>query len=155
MIHTRKSFAKICGITEQQVAVYVSRNKIVEINKKIDDTLPENIDFMENKQAKGGATHVELKVKPRAMTAKEKDAYDLRIEEAARIRKLNSGLTQRKQERLTEEIELLKIKRQKIEGFFIPTDLVKMLLSQEFKQFIVSFHQGADILIMEISKKKS
>ena len=153
-LHTRKSFAKLCGITEQQVAVYVQRNKIVCVGKKIDDTLPENIEFMESKLAKGGTKHIEVKVKP-TMTKEEEAAYKKRLEESSRSRQLNSGLVEKKQARLNEEIELLKIKREKMIGNYIPVELVKALFQQEFKQLVISFQQGADIMIMEISKKKS
>lgn len=151
---TKKEFAKQCGLTTRELSVYISREKVILTRNKIDDTLPENVEFMESKKGKGLVKKLDIILKP-PMTKEEQKVIEARLKEQDKRSKLNTNIKERDLEKVNEEIELLKIKRLKLEGLVIPLEPIRNLMSQEFKQFVISFQQGADILIMEISKKKS
>lgn len=46
------------------------------------------------------------------------------------------------------------IKEEKLLGKLIPTELVKMVFAQHSQSLVTSFKNGADVLIMDISKRK-
>jgi hypothetical protein len=46
------------------------------------------------------------------------------------------------------------IKEEKLLGKLIPTELVKMVFAQHSQSLVTSFKNGADVLLMDISKRK-
>jgi len=160
MIHSNKEFAAICGLKTKDLSNYIKRGKVVSINKKIDDQLPENAEFLEKYQAKAGAVHIDVKEKKftKAEQSKAQEYINKQEAKAKRVEEysvLNQKKRQLETEQLTESIQLLKLKKEKQEGYLIPTSLVRDLFTQHFRSVTISFQQGAENLIVEISKKKS
>ncbi len=149
MLHKRKDFAALCGIKPRELSVYISRGNVtVSKGNLIDDELPDNADFLVKKQEKGGA--IDIEVVPKKFTA----AQEKRIERLEKISELNTQKRELESDELRERISLLRIKKEKQEGFLIPTALVKELFGQQFRSITIAFQQGAEQLIVEISKKK-
>jgi hypothetical protein len=57
-------------------------------------------------------------------------------------------------EKIQEEIEILKVKKQKLHGELIPTDLVNVVFAQHFKSVTASFQNGIENLLTELAKKR-
>jgi len=123
--------------------------------KKIDDTIAENKEFLENRDDKVGKKNIEIIVKPPPATKKEREDFDRKIKEADRRTQLNSKIKELEISKTTEEIEILRAKREKLEAFLIPVDIVKQIFAQHSKSITVSFQQGGENLLIEVSKKKS
>lgn len=157
---SKKEFAKKCGISTSQLSVYIGREKVITSGKKIDDTLAENMEFMNHRQEKGDVKEVEVIIKPPPKTIKEKKEFSdkvaqARLREADRRTALNSKSKELEIEKMQQEIEILRAKREKLQAFLIPTDVVKTIFAQHTKSIVVSFQQGGENLLIEISKKKS
>lgn len=56
-------------------------------------------------------------------------------------------------EKTKAESELLAMKRDRLKGLVIPTDIVRMLFVQHSKAIVVGFEQGVEKLMLEIAKK--
>lgn len=148
-IHSRKDFASLCGLKPRELSVYISRGKVLMgPGNKVDDGIPENAEFLNKRLGKDGSMKIEVKKKEFTQDDEEKLQ---RIEEYS---KLNTQKRKLENAQLDEGIQLLRIKKEKMEGFLIPTPLVKMLFEQHFRSITISFQQGAENLIVEISKKK-
>ena len=57
--------------------------------------------------------------------------------------------------KVKEDIEIAKLKREKMSGELIPTDLVKVLFASHFKSVTTTFHQAIENLISTISKRNN
>lgn len=155
-LHTRKSFAQLCGITEDNLRVQIQRGKVIEKRKQINDEDATNIEFMLKRKQKNGDLKIEVIEKPpitepdeiikkeKEFDAKIQERHDLTVKEkSSKINKMEL------------EAELMKIKRQKIQGRLLPTEVVKAIFSQYSKSIQVAFQQCGENWLVEISKKKS
>jgi hypothetical protein len=150
MLHTRKSFAKLCGVQEQQIGVYIKRGKIIEKNKRIDDSIPDNVEFMNSRSIK--VAGLEKKIDTPVTDPKEI------IERAQALERYNKLTTSRKEmeiEKMNEEVELFRLKKLKLQGKLIPTDVVEILVAQFAKGIYIATAQGIEEIIFSIGKKKS
>lgn len=150
MLHTRKSFAEACGIAEQQVGVYIKRGKIVEKHKRIDDTQPENLEFMNGRLAKRGVLE-----KAVATTPTNPEEIIQRAKDLEEMRKLSTSRKAMEIEKMNEEVELFRLKKAKLQGKLIPTELVEILVAQFSKGIYIATAQGIEEIIFGIGKKKS
>ena len=149
MLYARKDFAKLCGVESRELSVYIKRGKVILTRGKVDPAIAENAEFIESRKGKDGTLSIEIK-------EKKFSAADLKnLERLEEHKQLNTDLKKLEIEELSEKISLLKIKKQTQEGFMIPTSLAKDLMAQHFRSITISFQQGADILILERSKKKN
>src|SRR4051812_20197767 len=110
MLHTRKSFAKLCNVQEQQIGVYIRRGKIIEKNKRIDDSVPENKEFIDNRNAK--ISGLEKKVASEPTDPKE---IIERAQAYEKLSKLNFSKKEMEIERMMEESELIRLKKMKLQ----------------------------------------
>lgn len=149
-IHQRKDFAKLCGIAPRELSIYIKRGKVILSGKKVDDSIAENAEFLESR--KNGVYKIEIKEKK--FTPAELKRQEKKQERNDKHLELNTRQKELDIEKSEEEIMLLKIKKEKQEGIVIPTSFVRDLFALHFKSITVSFQQGADNLILEISKKK-
>lgn len=78
-LHTKKEFATLCGLTTNKLSVYHSRNKFLLTGDLIDDTLPQNKEFLiyhsEKNRGKLAAQRPE-KNTPSAITSVSTDQFD-------------------------------------------------------------------------------
>lgn len=149
-LHTKKEFAELLGWNTRALAVYIKMGKVILTGDKIDDAIVENVEFIRNRQVKNGEGKrkaFNVKVIERKQSPEEKAQLEKR-------RNLDTSLKELEVQKSAEQIALLQLKKEKLHGLVIPVDLVKMLFDQHFKSVTISFQQGADNIIVEISKKK-
>lgn len=152
-IVSKKDFCKVCGISSSQLSVYISRGKVIPTGKNIDISIAENSDFLEMKKERSDVKNIEVIInKP---VESNSEAAIERARALDSIRKQNSAKKNAEMEKMSEETELIRLKKQKIMGVLIPTELVKALFTQHNKSVVVTFQQVGEEIILEITKKKS
>jgi hypothetical protein len=152
-IVSKKDFCKVCGITSSELSVYISRGKVIPTGKNIDLSIAENSDFLEMKKERSEVKNIEVIInKP---VGSDSEAAIERSKVLDAIRKQNSEKKNAEMEKMSEETDLIRLKKQKIMGVLIPTELVKSLFAQHNKSVVVTFQQDGEEIILEISKKKS
>jgi hypothetical protein len=157
---SKKEFAEACGLKTKDLAVYIGRKKVIVKGDVIDTGNPVNSDFLRRQQdKKQGERHDQREVtEPRipneAITgppAKGKQKASADESGYALIKKK----TQIQIEKLENENELLKLRIEKQTGEAIPTDLVKSAITQLSKSVVSSFQNGAEDILVQISKVKN
>jgi len=100
-----------------------------------------------------------IEVKRKQEPVKKKEP--IKVEEAAPRQNTPSGLyeidkkiKENQLKKTTEEIELLRLKKEKMQGEIIPIELAKSLFSQHNTSIVKSFSDAANDLITTISHKK-
>lgn len=170
-IFSRREFAEQCGVTPTYITQYIKRGKIkLDSNGNIDSSLPMNKDFMlarASKPSKAKTPKKELpdKKKPKAPPSpKEKvkppnsnqpaAGLDWTPDEIEAMGKyqLEVQMKNLDLEKKEQEVEINKLKIQKLRGEVVPTDLVREVLKRHTKSLTTAFHQGADNFIMTITK---
>lgn len=154
--YTRKDFANLCGITPNDVAVYVRRGQIIERNKKIDTHAPATQEFLLKRKEKNGDLKIEVLEKEPITDPKEADKKEKEFDK--KIKERHDLLVKEKSSKISKtelELELLKIKREKTQGKLLPTEIVKVVFAQYSKSIQVAFQQCGENWLVEISKKKS
>lgn len=156
----------MCSMATNQLSVYVSRKKVVLSGEFIDTSIPQNRDFLKRRQEKYGqkqpANPSQETKQPSKPNVKEpvieSSAPEIDFPDDddsgssyAVLDKKEKALNIKKKR---EEIEILKVKKEKLHGVLIPTDLVKVLMAQHYKSVSTAFQHASDNLIMEMSKKK-
>lgn len=150
-IHPRKVFAKMCGLQPRELSVYASRGQVIIVKKQVDDMNPINAEFRDKHVNNTEGKKIRIAIKEGPLT--EDDKRKLKgVEEYST---LNKEKKQLETEVLRENIHLLRMKKEKMEGILIPTDLVKKIFEQHFRSVVISFQRGAENIIIEFSKKKS
>lgn len=146
---TRKKFVDQTGIRATHINTYAKRGKIVLTNDgKIDLDNPVNKQFIARRKGLTETAHKTEGQQHSGKTDQETEAL-LGIRELERIKKSLDI------QKTTEEVELLKIKKEKAQGLVIPLDLTKDLFSRNVKNMVVEFDNAADrILTMIASKHK-
>ncbi|HXP52159.1 MAG TPA: hypothetical protein VN922_19540 [Bacteroidia bacterium] len=155
---SKKEFSQQCGFATNQLSVFISRKKvIVKENGLIDTEEPANVAFLLKQKARDksdknvtnskdverqqeisktqSSTPIDLNRSPKKPKRKTSDSEFFELE------------TQQKElaiQKATEEIELLRIRREKLNGELIPTDLVKIIFSQHTKSILVEFNNSID-----------
>jgi len=168
-LYKRKEFAALCGISEKQLAVYIGRGKVIRTGKLIDDTILENKEFLKSKIGKLSETQnqqinpgveyereiisnnnelkvISLKKQANETNSNNKDASFFELEKQKKAHDI---------EKIQEEIELLRLKKKKLHGIVIPTEMVKNIFSQHTKSILVEFSNSADKILTKIAKKKN
>ena len=168
-LHTKKDFAAICGLKLAELSVNMKRKKVICSGDYIDDADPTNVAFMEKWRAvrnpdvpapalngkmrderkvvaKPDRTVPEKKI-PKTKSDRDKFTYnspqnqlDLKIREIELSRK-------------EEELEISKLKRQKMAGEVIPVDLVLLTFTQYGKATTTAFEDAADNFLVDIHKE--
>ena len=162
---TRKQICVICDVTKGYLNVYIGRGSVVLTGKMIDDTIPQNVYFIQKHKDKiatknGEEVQGKLKkyVKPvsKEMADEAIDNENGAVDEHS-LSKYNLELQKRELDiiKTEEEIEITKMKRAKMAGELIPTDLVLLLFASHFKNVTTSFHQATEILITTIGKQNN
>ena len=161
-LYTRKQFYEKCGVARGYLNMYIKRNKVILTNGMIDDTLQENAYFMQKCIDKRGikpdVDEVRKPIKPisEKIIEETKEAQN-ETDDPEAINQYSLGLEKKKLdiEKVEEEILITRIKREKMSGDLIPTDLVKVLFASHFKSVTTSFHQAIENLISTIAKRNS
>lgn len=168
---TKTEFSKLCGMASNGLSVYIKRGKVVLTGDHVDDSLPENREFIRKRQAKGKISldnqDVPVKnpsevVEKKIVTTSFSEDDDIITDEFGDVdtdgmnyqdlESLNKELDAKKK---AEEIQILKIKKDKLHGIVVPTSPVKDLLARLTKSMVVEFSNSIDKIITKIAKRKA
>lgn len=162
---SKREFGDKCGIATNSLATYLRRGKVViGADEKFDDTNPVNAAFVLKRQAKKPEGKIEKEITPvssstalnQAPTPKPKKSGKEKKKESDRFEKrfeIDTTEKEKKIGKLSLDSEILQIKRDRLMGKVIPTDIVKDLFSRHFKAMSVANKQGMDEIVLEFSKK--
>jgi hypothetical protein len=170
-LHSKVEFSALCGFEVNALAVYIKRKKvIVREDGMIDDKQRDNTEFLKrraatiaSKSAKAepipnkkkkpapepeGDDEPEFTVNRRAAPKEKKDIQD--------HDRYDLELVQKKMaiEKAAEEIEILKVKKDKLQGSLIPTDLVRALIVTHSESLKLSYSEACENLIVIFGGKK-
>jgi hypothetical protein len=172
-LHKRAEFAVLCGITTSNITQYIKRSKLITSGDYIDDSIDPNKSFLqkrleilkdkihqdeppadqEKKSTAKPAREFQYKapeprpqiipnVAPPDSHIKKTTIFDLEVDQKT----LNIEQTK-------ENIELIKLKKEKAMGLVIPTPQIKVLVAQHSKSITVSFYNAADVILTRLAKK--
>lgn len=157
-LYKLKEFAEVCGLKQNALSNAKARGKIiVNEDRMVDTGNPANAVFLELHRAKSGAASDDPGA---ALPVPKSAAADLETGQKAadaapggrqggELFKLDREKKAIDIEKAKQDLELSRIKEQKIRGELIPTSLVRDAFTQLFGAFTVSFRQGSDNLITE------
>lgn len=168
---TKKEFSERCGIKPNDLGTYVKRKKIVLSGDYVDDSILQNKEFLKKRLEKNLKSDPEkeklpVETKEKVIKNEFKDPVFEKPEvpnvenpETSPDEQTYLGLEKKKKaldiEKISEEIEILKVKKDKLHGIVIPTEIVKALFSQHTKSILVEFSNSVDKIITKIAKRKS
>lgn len=174
-VFTKKEFAFECGMSDTAFRQYIKRLKVsVNFDNKIDTSETINKEFLEKwkkkKTEKAGRPIPqverdddvqyarEVKVKQIEPEGGQEEIGQLDLFSEDELKKLPQWALEKIQrvvmiQKSAEERDLLKIKKDKIHGVVIPTELVKNLFAQHNKSVLVEFSNSVDIIVTKFSKK--
>jgi hypothetical protein len=172
-LHTKTQFGALCGLSGSNITTYVQRGKLIPTGDFIDDTIPYNADFIKLRALKNAqpplpvksentpppspsvpdqVRELVLKGQAKVKQAKQKkekppqvdhQRYDIEIQQKA----LQLEKTQ-------EEIEILKIKKEKLHGAVIPTELAHNMMITHSESLKVAYNEASENLIVVMGQKK-
>jgi hypothetical protein len=163
-LHKLSDFAALCGRKLAHVSQDKSRGKIVaDANNLVDDTNPINATYLlkwqslkeqpikenitaENFAYSATASKPKVEAMPPEREPRPKAAghnlYALEVE-----------MKEKQIEKLVEDIEIQKVKKEKLHGLVIPTKMVKDLFTQHTASLVTSMAQANENHLMEMAKK--
>jgi hypothetical protein len=161
-LHTKKDFALICGIKLAALSTYAKRDKVICSGDYIDDAIEKNAAFMEKWRAikQPDVPAPALNGKPRderRVVAKPIDntppPKPPNIKPPSEFtfagNQIDAEIKRVELDRKLEDLEIAKLKRQKMAGESMPTDLVKNTISVYSRSVSRSFNNAADNLLVE------
>lgn len=162
-LHTRKEFYELAGVDKGYLNTYIRRGTVILTGTRIDDSLPENKYFLEKRGVavgpKKGKGVVKKPVKPASKTdvleAEDDVEKDIKKNKEKQTRfdlELERGKLDLLQKQ--EALEILRIKKAKLMGEVVPTDLVTILFATHSKSITTEFHQAAENLLTTIAKQQ-
>lgn len=165
-LYKQVEFAEKCGISRAQLSVYKNRNKIIVDGGFVDDSKPINAEFMRKclEKLKDKLTkevtmvqNLDTPVQNQTQSTESKEKKQVKVDVDApaesiyELDRIKKGLDIQK---TAEEIEILKVKKDKLHGVVIPTELVKIVFTQHSKSIGSSFHNASETFLTMIGKKK-
>lgn len=142
----------MCGLTTGNLTNYINRKKVIPSGEYIDDAIAQNRDFLALRQAKKpNVSEPIIPTEAPDLDVSETDEDER--EEKASIYELNRQKLRVEIDKKTEEIELLKLRKDKLLGVLIPTDLVTVIMIQHCKSIITEFKNTTDGIITTLIKK--
>lgn len=183
MLIPRLDFAKHCGIESRQLSIYIKRNKVlVSENEMIDISNETNNAFYEKRKHKSKletelpAVKLNRVVTKKTAPKKEVIQTTETVDEFSDIAENDDAvndiigsisgddivesqaeLEKRKvylgNKLLEERIEIERVKKDKLHGLVVPTQLVSVVFTQHSKNIASEFKNGADDWIIRIEKK--
>lgn len=174
-LHTRKQFAILCNLDPSKdsergiVNMNIKRKKLVLSGDFLDDTIPENRDFITKQKdrivkpndnwevltdtsIKNIITRIE-DVKPEKKTPKTPNTQRKNDSSNEGVYGLEKILKTQQLEKLEVETRLLNLKEQKILGEIISIDLVKQLFITHNQSFLTLQKTTIDEILLDFAKE--
>jgi hypothetical protein len=180
-LHSKSDFAKLCGMKLSALSVYLGRGKVIPSGDYINDKLQVNKAFQEKWAYKNlgivpvqkivpqifpsvevKQNHVEVKINSEPIPNVKKPELNKKQRKpntenseflfVSPINQMDMKIKEVELSRKEEDLEIAKLKRQKMAGEIIPVDLVKSVFSQLNKASQTAFKNAADDLLMEIQQ---
>lgn len=156
-------FARECGISMAYLSMNKKRGKVTLTGELIDTGIQKNADFMQkckDTAAKRALKSESKQDKPaKESKKKEKPAPDPKVLEAQKER--HDALYSLDKEKKTIDIqkarresELLEMRKRKLNGELIPTELIKSLIIQHSENIKNAYSDASENLIVIISQRK-
>lgn len=142
--HTRSQFCKLLDISQATISMAVKRGHLIMSGDYIDDTLPQNSLFVQKKMAKMDKAIAAI---PEADDVLSSGPNDLA--------KLNSIKTKVWIKKTNEEYEIAKIKKEKLQGALMPSELVKPVFLHHNQSIVAEFKNAIDDIVRIFAQKKS
>jgi hypothetical protein len=154
-----REFADLLLIQPKDVHVYIGRGVIVyDENKKIDDTNLVNMKFIKSRKVyneRNGKTNIDFPSEAKEVRSynsmqqsfqkkepeKKKQTLNKNISENV---ELSNELEKLKIEKLKEEIEIARLKKEKMSGESIPLDYAQRVFALHFKNIASEFYNATD-----------
>lgn len=159
-LYKRKEFQELCKVTKGYLNMYIKRGAVVLTQNMIDDELEPNKYFMEKRVDKTVAeSPTQSPTKPTRALSEEAVAQVKEQKEKGPPKEASEmfglGLEKKRLDikKVQSEIDTAKMKREKMAGELIPTDLVMIIFGSHFKSVTISFHQAADNFLSTIAKQ--
>lgn len=163
---TKKEFSQQCGFATNQLSVFISRNKIiVDSNGNIDNENLKNAAFLSKRKArivfKSDMPSASDINRQQEILKSQSEPDSIQDSGKKKPRKKTSDSeyfeleTQQKElaiQKSKEEIELLRIRREKLNGELIPVELVKIIFSQHTKSVLVENHNFLEKILTVFAK---
>ena len=180
--HSKKEFAKLCGLETNGLAVYIKRQKVVCSGEYIDDSFPVNnqflknrLQFLEQKSTENTSVVAENIIEPKQISktefatnhepkklpqleapvlekhTKKLRKSDLNISAGINRFDLDNQIKLVELDKKTVETQLLRIKEEKLLGTVIPTESVKVLVTQFSKSIMSEFKNGTENILTKIT----
>lgn len=160
-LHTKQDFAALCSLTVSNLGNYIKRKKVILSGDFVDDKLETNKIFLTKRsisKAKlepASAEKILQVAEPVLPELNNLNVSDPNTNtDDMNLVHLNKKKLHLENEKRQREIAILEVKKQKLHGIVIPTELVKIIFSQHFKAVTAEFQNAADNLLMEIAKRK-
>ncbi len=170
-VFEKREFADHYDIKTKDLAKYIQRGKVIEIDGKIDTNDIVNAAWCLNREqlnmkkaVKAGnpnekiTTEVKKEVAAVKKTAEPQPKFEFPPETKRTLQEQfqsEAKLKDLQVEKTENEIALQREKLQKIQGESVPTELVKNLFTQHNKSVTVAYRNATDNLLMEIQAKHS
>lgn len=158
-------FAELCGIKRGQVSVYVGRGKLIVEDELLDENNPINRAFIEKCQIKqisknpsasnSSQPAVSITESKAVSRTGKKDKIGRKSGGDSSYAQLLKEMNELKNEKLLEEIELLKKRNMKMDGESIPTAAVISVISFFGKSYTDGTLQLMDNFLNQVSARKS
>jgi hypothetical protein len=122
MKHTKQAFATICEMTTGNLSNYIARGNVIADGQEIDITHPTNAAFLEKRLKKLGKLNPnEPRKEP---TQSSEEMIKLTIDAGTSLTEITRKKKIADLEKVVNETELLVLKKQKIQGEMVPTDMM-------------------------------
>lgn len=179
-LFTKKEFGGLCGITTNVLAVYIKRGKVIASGELIDDSIPQNVAYLQNRQMRNAIRPVKppkvVKApeyrdpvlpdpkpkptpnpvpvpKPEPKPKPRPEIPDSVRKDAEDVFRLEKAQKTLQIDKTKTEIDILIDKREKQRGTLIPFDAVKIALGQHFRDMTLYIGQGIENLLAEVAHK--
>lgn len=166
-ILSKKEFSALAGIKSNQLSVHIDRGQVlVREDGQIDTFEDKNILFIEKRKSKSQSMQdaepspfVQPSPKQRAKSYEEIESEGEDADEDSNgIPSLTTSERKKKHLetiKIAQEIELLKLREEKLKGIVVPSELIKPLFLQHNQSIVSEFKNTADEIIRTIGKRKS
>lgn len=162
---TKKEFGELCGIAEKNVYTYIQRgNVLMGDDGYIDTNADKNVLFVQKRQSKKSINEVAAAQQLPKYAQKSKSYEEIENEgedsdeDSNGIPSLTTSERKKKHLetiKIAQEIELLKLREEKLKGIVVPSELIKPLFLQHNQSIVSEFKNTADEIIRAIGKRKS